>query len=234
MKGVDRVSRTDPTPVRSVRDGHHLRLAFGGEPKGKSAPIIGLAVLCGVLFFAGMIAAGILEADHQILAFVVGYGGLGCLVAALWFSLVAASRSGAFSKHKRGQVNVTRNSLDTSLEADPYARIRMTSSATDDFPQFRRSIELGLIDRINTAPSQLRHRGAGHEVRVQARSGVEYVIAINRTAQEAQDIANQLRAHLELSADPASTVAELRDAVTEQIKGPIIVPEQERAPYERD
>jgi len=228
------VSRTDPTPVRSNRDGHHLRLTFGDEPKGKSALITGLAILCGILFFVGIFAAAILEADHETLADVLGFSGLGCLAAALGFAATAASRSGAFSKHKRGQVNVTRNSLDTSLEADPYARIRMTSSATDDFPQFRRSIELGLIDRINTAPSQLRHRGAGHEVRVRARSGVEYVIAINRTAQEARDIANQLRAHLELSADPASTVAELRDAVTEQSKGPIIVPEQQSAPYERD
>jgi len=121
-----------------------------------------------------------------------------------------------------------------SLGQDPYATQR--AGGNDGIPHYRRNLDRASIIRVS---SRHRHtfgalnRNRRQEILATTRAGTEYVIAAKCTDEEASDIVNELRAHLELATGPISVseadrdeaLSELHDAVTDYRKGPTILPE---------
>lgn len=223
--------------VRVDADGQLLSLQWGPPPPPTRGRWAAIATLMMMIAFVGLIVAAAIESGNPTGANIAGFGGVAAFVGALGATAMAMGRGVIKPK---GSIIVNGLTVQTHLRRDPYAMVR--PAATDEVPQFRASLDRSLIRRVDSRRS--RAAGAGnigkHELMATMSNGLEYVLAVRLPKEIADQLADELRAHLELPATPAresaarreraerTALAELHEAITDQRKGPVILPEADQ------
>lgn len=231
--------------VRVEQSGRELVVRWGPEASGRAGPLLGSAAVGTLVGVLGLAAAGsIEEGGNMAMANVVGVTAVAVLIVVIALVGLAMVRSKAF--HRKGELTVTPDGVEAAFARDPYATLRMNSTATDDYPQFRQRIDRDLIASVYAYEGGIATRpsvGRPHEIRAVSKSGVEYVLGTQLKRDEAESVVELLRLQLELpkhEEKPASARAktrkeqadaaaleELHDAVSEYRQGPVILPDAE-------
>ena len=191
----------DSDTVRAQQQGLNLTLAFGRRASWvRTYPAITALILASVIAAVVLIA----RFARPSLLDVAFFGMLFVLQFAITLAVLRWRGQPMMTQSmKRGQIEVTATTVETSLKYDPYTSKRAEGRATDTYPQFRRSIERGRVTSVTAVRSPIAVMwGRGHEVRVSTRRGTEYVLSTHLTKDQATEIGNRLRQHLELATDP--------------------------------